>query len=293
MKDIVDDGRAAWWLTRVFAGVLLIAMLVVVGAAVARPGYAQDDDDDDDENTRTRPTIEITVSPEQAAPGGDLSYTIRVRAPREVAAQRIRVLLLFNPGQLEPRTTRFEDSDDWVSSRSEDALIVTFGPFRADEQRRGTIVFRVNPNLANYTTISVRARYDWLAVAGPSATATPTPTPNDDDDEDNRPNIRVEVPEVTVLSPNAPPPRAEVWPTSAPAGTAFQFHALNFAPGEAYVTWLNTPDGVRELPIRGTATASGEVWLGLESSGFRPGAYSIVIFGLRSQRAAVGPFIVQ
>jgi hypothetical protein len=249
-------------------------------------GQAQEDD-----TSRSEPTIEITPSAQQVAPGGELSYTIRVRAPREVAAQRVRVLLSFSRGQLVPGTTRFEERGDWVSRLTENELTVTFGAFEANEQRRGTIVFQVDPSLANYASIQFSARYDWRTAPSPSATPTATPAPADDHEDE--PTIRLDVLDVTVLSPNAPPPRTDVWPSAAPAGTAFQFHAVNFAPNEPFVTWLNAPDGVRPLPNQGTATASGEIWVGLESTGLRPGAYSLVIFGLRSQQTGVGPFVVQ
>lgn len=274
------NGVSRRWPRTLWIGGMLALVLVYLAAVapVARPGYAQE---------RTAITVEITASPRPVAPGADLSYTIRVRAPERVGVQRVRVLLSFNRAQVTPRTTRFEQRDDWVSRLSDNELIVTFGPFAADEQRRGTVVFRVDPGVANYSTITTRARYDWQAVT----TGTPTPTPRADDEDE--PNIRLDVPEVAVLNPNAPPPRTDVWPGVAPAGTAFQFHAVNFAPNEPFVTWLNTPDGVRPLPNQGTATASGEIWVGLESAGLRPGAYSLVIFGLRSQLTGVGPFVVQ
>jgi hypothetical protein len=55
---------------------------------------------------------------------------------------------------------------------------------------------------------------------------------------------------------------------------------------------MRAGNGVRPLPNQGTATAGGELGVGLESAGFPLGAYSLVLFGLRSQ-LTVGLFVVQ
>ena len=69
-------------------------------------------------------------------------------------------------------------------------------------------------------------------------------------------------------------------------------HIHRFIPGEGIYTWLNTPDGVKGLELRGVADQLGRVWLDFPSTGLRPGTYQIVAYGARSNLTGVATFYI-
>jgi hypothetical protein len=76
------------------------------------------------------------------------------------------------------------------------------------------------------------------------------------------------------------------------AGTTHHFFSDRFIPGEGIITWLNTPDGVEALELRGQADLMGRVWIDFESNWRRSGAYSLVLYGARSNLTGVATFYV-
>ena len=84
-----------------------------------------------------------------------------------------------------------------------------------------------------------------------------------------------------------------VEPFAGSAGTTHHFFSDRFIPGEGVVTWLNTPDGVEPLELRGIADPMGRIWLDLKSSGLPPASYQIVLYGARSNLTGVASFNVQ
>ncbi len=78
-----------------------------------------------------------------------------------------------------------------------------------------------------------------------------------------------------------------------PAGTKHSFSSNRFLPGEAITTWLNTPQGVRALSLRGTADAQGSLTLSYTSTGLAKGNYQLVLYGNRSGLTGVASFLVQ
>jgi hypothetical protein len=225
-----------------------------------------------------RADMTLTIWPSPSiivARGATLAYELRVRNCGEGPAHGARVTLPYTWEQLTPIDSRFSDTGDWVSEVADDYVDVNFGPFAAGEARTGTIVFRVSNWLPDRTVISMRATYEWS-------------------DNRNGGGWRSNWAPVLIGGGNESAPW--VWlavdPLGGFPGTTHHFFTDRFIPSEQIYTWLNTPDGVKPLSLRGEADLMGRVWIDVESSGLRPGSYQLVLYGGRSRLTAVATFIV-
>jgi hypothetical protein len=223
--------------------------------------------------------IAVTLWPApsiRVARDGTLAYEIRVRNYGDGAAEAIQVRLPYNKLQLTVTGSKFNDPDDWVSELKDDHVTVTFGGLKSDASRTATIFFRVNRVLPDDTVLSMRASYTW-----------------NDERRDGQGSSNWAPVLVGGGNDSAPWVWVRVDPFAGAAGTTHHFFSDRFIPGEGVVTWLNTPDGVRPLELRGIADPMGRVWLDLKSSGLRPASYQIVLYGARSNLTGVASFNVQ
>jgi hypothetical protein len=151
-------------------------------------------------------------------------------------------------------------------------VTVTFSSVRPNQKRTGTLYFRVNDWLADNTVINMRASYRWGADESGTTNWAP----------------------VLVGPGNAN--ASWVWmsvdPTAAWPGATHNFFSDRFVPGEGVVTWLNTPSGVKALDLRTTADSFGRARIDFKSTGLRPGTYSFVLYGARSNLTALATFYV-
>jgi hypothetical protein len=212
----------------------------------------------------------------RVARDGTLAYEIQVRNYGDGAAETIHVRLPYDKRQLSVIGAKFSDPADWVSELKDDHVTVTFGELKSDKSRTATISFRVNRVLPDNTVLSMRASYTWSGERSEgygSSNWAPVLVGGGND--------------------SAPWVWVQVSPFAGRAGTTHHFFSDRFIPGEGVVTWLNTPDGVKPLDLRGVADPMGRVWIDLKSSGLRPASYQIVLYGARSNLTGVASFNVQ
>lgn len=207
--------------------------------------------------------------------GAELAYELRIKNYGHGGATGALVRLPYTKQQLIAVDSHFSDPHDWVSEIADDHLDVTFGPVAAGEYRTARIIFRVNTTLPDKTVISTRASYSWSdRRSGGAWTSNWAP--------------------VLIGAGNESAPW--VWVAGDPLGgwpgTTHHFFTDRYIPGEGIYTWLNAPDGVRPLELRGVADSMGRVWLDFQSSGLRPGTYQLVLYGARSNLTGVATFYV-
>jgi hypothetical protein len=207
--------------------------------------------------------------------GVPLTYELRLKNYGKGEAKRAVVTLPYSNGQLTVIGSHFTGVNDWVSAVTADHVDVTFGRLAAGEYRTAAIIFRVSGGLADRTVISMRARYRW-------------------DDHRSGGDWRSNWAPVLVGVGNASAPWVPLWvePLAGAAGTTHHFFSDRFIPSEGIYTWLNTPQGVRPLALRGVADLLGRVWLDFSSAGLPPGTYQLVTYGARSNLTGVATFIV-
>jgi hypothetical protein len=211
----------------------------------------------------------------RVARDGTLAYEIRVRNYGDGSAEQIQVRLPYNKQRLTVTSSKFNDPDDWVSELKDDHVTVTFGRLGSEKSRTGTIYFRVNRTLPDNTVLSMRASYIW-----------------NDERHDGHGSSNWAPVLVGGGNDSAPWVWVQVDPFAGRAGTTHHFFSDRFIPGEGVVTWLNTPDGVEPLELRGIADPMGRIWLDLKSSGLQPASYQIVLYGARSNLTGVASFNV-
>jgi hypothetical protein len=208
-------------------------------------------------------------------PGGQLAYELRVKNYGRGDATSAVVTLPYTTRQLVVIDSLFSDPGDWVSEVADDHLDVSFGPLEEGEYRTAVIIFHVNATLPDQAVISMRASYTWS-------------------DRRDGGDWKSNWAPVLVGAGNESAPW--VWLTVDPLGgwpgTTHHFYTDRYIPGEGIYTWLNTPDGVRALELRGIADSMGRVWLDFQSAGLRPGTYQLVLYGARSNLTAVATFYV-
>ncbi|HET9221930.1 MAG TPA: hypothetical protein VFO07_05465, partial [Roseiflexaceae bacterium] len=212
----------------------------------------------------------------RVARDGTLAYEMRVRNYGDGAAEQIQVRLPYDRQRLTVTSSKFNDPSDWVSELKDDHVTVTFGRLSADKSRTATIFFRVNRTLPDNTVLTMRASYTWNGEQSDghgSSNWAPVLVGGGND--------------------SAPWVWVQVDPFAGRAGTTHHFFSDRFIPGEGVVTWLNTPDGVKPLDLRGVADPMGRIWLDFKSSGLRPASYQIVLYGARSNLTGVASFNVQ
>lgn len=225
-----------------------------------------------------RADIAVTLWPSPSihvARGGTVAYEIRLKNYGAGSASTTRVTLPFNNQQLSVVGSAFTKAGDWVSEVTSDRVVVTFGPAEPGEFRTATITFRAGTTLADNTVVNMRASYDWTDAGGSRGWRSNW-TP--------------------LLARAANTSAAWVWlsvdPVAGFPGTTHRFFTDRFIPGEGIRTWLNTPTGSRPLTIQGVADTDGRVTINFNSSGLPRGAYSMVLYGARSNLTAVASFTV-
>jgi hypothetical protein len=207
--------------------------------------------------------------------GGELAYELRIKNYGRGGAAGALVRLPYARQQLTAIDSLFSDPADWVSAVADDHLDVTFGPVAAGEYRTAIIIFRVNTTLPDKAVISMRASYSWSdRRSGGAWTSNWAPVL------------------IGAGNESAPWVWVAVDPLGGWPGTTHHFFTDRYIPGEGIYTWLNTPDGVRPLELRGIADSMGRVWLDFQSSGLRPGTYQLVLYGARSNLTGVATFYV-
>jgi hypothetical protein len=207
--------------------------------------------------------------------GQALIYELRATNYGKGQATRVVVTLPYANQQMIVIDSRLTDPRDWVSEVTADHVEVTFGPVTAGEERTAAIVFRVRETLADRTVISMRADYRW-------------------DDHRNGGAWRSNWAPVVSGAGNESAPWVPVLidPIGGFAGTTHHFSTDRFIPSEGIYTWLNTPQGVRPLELRGVADLLGRVWLDFASTGLQSGTYQLVLYGARSKLTGVATFSV-
>ena len=182
----------------------------------------------------------------------------------------------FNGSQMYVVDAKFTKTGDWVSENNAERIVVSFGELRSGDARTATVNFHVNGWMVDDTVLSMRASYKWS---------------DGDDGGSGQSNW------APILVGSGNSSAAWLWlkvdPVNGPVGTTHRFFTDRFAPGEGIITWLNTPSGARQLTLRGQADSMGRVWLDFRSTGLRPGSYSLVLYGARSNLTAVATFNVQ
>jgi hypothetical protein len=208
--------------------------------------------------------------------GQTLIYELRATNYGKGQATRALVTLPYANQQMSVIDSRFTDPRDWVSEVAADHVDVTFGPVAAGEEHTAAIVFRVRDTLADRTVISMRANYSW-------------------DDHRNGGAWRSNWAPVVIGAGNESAPWVPVLidPIGGFAGTTHHFYTDRFIPSEGIYTWLNTPQGVRPLELRGVADLLGRVWLDFTSTGLQSGTYQLVLYGARSKLTGVSTFSVR
>jgi len=212
----------------------------------------------------------------RVARDGTLAYEIRVRNYGGGGATAIHARLPYDKRQLTVTGSKFNDSADWVSELKDDHVTVTFGSLKSGRSRVATIYFRVNRVLPDNTVLTMRASYTWS-----------------DERHDGHGSSNWAPVLVGGGNDSAPWVWVQVDPFAGRAGTTHHFFSDRFIPGEGVVTWLNTPDGVKPLDLRGIADPMGRIWFDLKSTGLRPASYQIVLYGARSNLTGVVSFNVQ
>jgi hypothetical protein len=224
--------------------------------------------------------VVVTLWPKPSilvARGAIIEYEFRVKNVGPGTATGTKVIFPYNSSQMTLRYTSLDSkAGDWLSDPRADRFTVNFGRLDSGKSRSGKVFLQVSGNVALNTILNVRANYTWSDRAdGGGQRANWTP----------------------VIVGNGPSDSPYIWVQVAPdrgvAGTWHNFYTDRFLPGEGVTTWLNTPQGVRALSLRGTANGDGVVSLNYASTGLARGTYQMVLYGQRSGLTGVATFIVQ
>lgn len=213
----------------------------------------------------------------RVARGATIAYEIRIYNDGRGDAGRTTVTLPYNRNQIVPTSSKLDrNAGDWVSELTTSKLTVTFGNLGNGKTRSGIIYFQVHGALADNTVIDMRPSFEWSDDrSGGSGRSNWAP----------------------LLVGGGNDTAAYLWmvvdPAAGAATTTRTFFTDRFVPGEPVVTWLNTPRGVKELDVGGTADPSGRVWLTYRPSDLAPGTYQLVAYGTRSRLTGVVSFTVR
>jgi hypothetical protein len=246
---------------------LVLAIILAAGLLAVPFGGAQVARADD------TPNIKVNEIPDIVSRGERLEYKFTVENWTEMDILRTEIRLPYNTDILTPVDSQLNDEDDWISQASEGQVTVVFGEIEDDESRSIIVEFTINPNTPDSTELKVQAEYDWYSINRSGSGETGDL-------------------EVIILNPNAQP-SATITPQAGPPGTVYQITANRFWPSETVVTWLNTPNGVKDLDLYAEADNPGRVELTFDSSGLAPGDYSMVLHGTESDHERVVPFTVR
>ena len=220
------------------------------------------------------PGIRVDPVTPYAAAGGALLYKMQVHNDNTASEDlhRVDITLSYDPNTLTLIDSKLRDSSDFVSKVGGGKATVQFGKIKQQDERSATLIFRVNPAVADGAPIYAEEANHWWAV-----------------DADGTGDHLVD--NVIATSSNVAAP-AIIAPNTGPAGTVFQVVATLFQSKERVVTWLNTPTTVQGLALVGTADAGGNIQLQFNSAGLAPGYYGLVLHGLDSGREYVLPLVV-
>jgi len=231
-------------------------------------------------NPTTGADVSVTIWPKPSiwvARGGTLEYEVRLRNSGTRSANELKLVLPYNRAQLALAYSSLDSkAGDWVSEITSQSVTVTFGALAPGKTRVGKLFMRVGSALPHATLLDVRASYSWRdGATGGGQRANWTP----------------------VLVGSGPSDAPYIWvqltPDRGAPGTQHRVFTNRFLPGEAVTSWLNTPQGVRPLSLRGDADADGAVALSLASTGLARGSYQLVLYGQRSGLTGVATFTVQ
>jgi hypothetical protein len=220
------------------------------------------------------PDIRVDPVTPYAAASGTLLYKMQIHNDNTASEdlRRVDITLSYDPNTLTLINSKLRDSSDFVSKVGGGKATVQFGKIEQQDERSATLIFRVNPAVADGAPIYAEEAHHWWAV-----------------DADGTGDHLVD--NVIATSSNIAA-SALIVPNSGPAGTIYQVVATLFGSEERVVTWLNTPTAVQGLALAGTADAGGNIQLQFDSAGLAPGYYGLVLHGLDSGREYVLPFAV-
>jgi hypothetical protein len=242
---------------------LALAMLLGGGVAQAAPDIAA-----------IAPDIRVDPVTPYATAGGTLLYKMQVHNDNTASEdlRRVDITLSYDPNTLLLVDSKLRDSSDFVSKVGGGKATVQFGEIKRQDERSATLIFHVNPAVADGAPIYAEEAHHWWAV---SADGTGDHLVDD-----------------VIATGSSVATPAIIAPNTGPAGTVFQVVATGFQSKERVVAWLNTPASVRGLDLVGTADAGGNIQLQFDSAGLAPGYYGLVVHGLGSGREYLLPLFV-
>jgi hypothetical protein len=232
--------------------------------------------DDDDNGQAADVSVTLRARPSvRVARGALLAYDIELTNYGSGDAGRTVVRLNYNRNLVAVSHSEL-NRRDWVSDIEDRYVEISFGELDGKRSRTGTIYFRVKSNVADNSVIDGRASVSW-------------------EDSDSGGSMTTNWAPVLVGGGNEHSDWAwlQVTPESGSAGTTFRFFTDRFIPGEEVVFWLNTPDGVKALDLREDADRYGRVWADIGTRNYKPGWYSLVARGMRSEVEAVRAFQIR
>lgn len=248
-----------------------IALLALMIMALLVPAAARAED--------AAPGVKFTVDARpdvtRVVPSGMVNYLVQITSKGKETITDVDLTFPYDWRRYKLRNvTTQPGTGDWVRKLTGEYIVINWGEFHTFETRTVTVTFQVGADVSIGSQIEPKISYSWKST-NHSGKGNVTPH------------------WVQVVQFDNRPPESRVDPAHGPPGTVFQLYANHFLPGEAVETWLNTPNGIQPLDLRGTASAAGELWLSLFSDGYAPGAYSLVMRGTQSGQQATQTFGVQ
>jgi hypothetical protein len=238
--------------------------------------------------TAAAPDVDLSASTDTLRPGDTFSIKVRITNPLTTTLDKIVVKLDYDSAQVTPIDSDFNHDGDWVSSLSSSRVTLTFKDIGAKKSRSGKVFFRVSQPAPGNTSVDVHAKFNWY-VNDSAGTLIKQGSGSSDG---SSPLIVAPDGVLTNRDVIDSSPRTAIDPISGVVGTRFRAYASGFAGGERISIWLNTPNGVADVPHDLIANDSGEVWPEFASDSLAPGAYSLVIYGQDSTQTLVVPFTV-
>lgn len=213
------------------------------------------------------------AEPEQARPGGTLTYTIVAANYGRGGASEVVITMPFDPAAVRLIDARFSRPETWVSQVQSGSLTIRTGPLDRSDVVTGTVRLAVRASAPPGAPLAPRLRHTWRDDRGGGA---------------GRSNQLL----LSVGGTGAPqnPAPLTVERADTEGGRGYRFSSSTFVPGEPVAFWYNTPDG-RAVALEGAgADSEGAVSLLLPPDGLAPGAYSLVARGLWSHIQSVSLF---
>lgn len=215
-------------------------------------------------------------APEQARPGGVLTYTIVAANHGRGNASEVLITMPLDPAAVQLIDARFSRPETWVSQVQRESLTIRTGPLDRGDVVTGTLRLAVRADAPPGAALAPPLRHTWrddrgggagrsnrllLSVGGPDTRQNPTPLVAE---------------------------RAET-----AGGLGYRFSSSTFVPGEPVAFWYNTPDGRAVALEDAHSNSEGAVSVLLPPDGLEPGPHSLVARGLWSHIQSVSPFGVE